>query len=116
MTIELVMWLPVLIFSFQFVADLSFSMMASQDFHVIARDSSRMVALGQHTPTEAEQMMLDRLADYENAQVDVYIVDNFVTSHITVPADSVTKISGKMTGKDLGAEVTMWVEKAGGAS
>lgn len=116
LTIELVMWLPVLLIGFQFVADLSISMMATQDFHVIARDASRMVATGQRNVAEAEEFMRTALADYDNALVEVVIANNFVTSTIEVPAESVTKISGRMTGQDLGAEVSMWVEKTGGAS
>ena len=112
-TIELVMWMPVLLVGFQFVADISVSMMAQQDFHLVARDASRMVALGQRTPSQAEDYMRERLADYEGAIVAVSIANNMVTSELTIPAEAVTRISGKLTGSDINADVTMWIERQG---
>ncbi|MEL6573524.1 MAG: TadE/TadG family type IV pilus assembly protein [Pseudomonadota bacterium] len=116
LTIELVLWLPVLLVSFQFLADVSIAMMAQQDFHLVARDASRMVALGQRTPAQAEDYIRERLADYDGAKASVSIADNLVTSTLVVPAESVTSISGKLVGNDISADVTMWVERQGSGS
>lgn len=116
LTIELVMWLPVLLVSFQFLADVSIAMMAQQDFHLVARDASRMVALGQRTPAEAEGYMKERLAEYDGVKATVSIANNMVTSTLIVPAESVTSISGKLVGNDISADVTMWIERQGSGS
>ena len=110
------MWLPVLLVSFQFLAEVSVAMMAQQDFHLIARDASRMVALGQRTPAEAEDFIRDSLADYDGAKATVSIANNMVTSTLIVPAESVTSISGKLVGNDISADVTMWIERQGSGS
>ena len=116
LTIELVMWLPVLLVSFQFLADVSIAMMAQQDFHLVARDASRMVALGQRTPAEAEGYMKERLAEYDGVKATVSIANNMVTSTLIIPAESVTSISGKLVGNDISADVTMWIERQGSGS
>lgn len=116
LTIELVMWIPVLLVGFQFLADVTISMMAQQDFHMIARDASRMVSLGQRSPAQAEDYMLERLADYAGANASVSVANNMVTSELIVPSESVTKISGKMIGTDIQADVTMWIERQGGGA
>ncbi len=114
-TVEIVMWLPALLVAFQFVTDATLAMLTQQNFYNVARDASRMVALGQRTIDEAESYIYTELAHVEGVTASVLLDNNFVTSSIDAPMESVTNMSGSFVNRDLSAEVSMWVENFEGS-
>lgn len=109
-TLEVVLWFPALLLAFQFVTDSTMALMHQQNFYNVARDASRMVALGQRTTTEAEDYIYDTLHNISAVSASVTIVNNFVTTEVSAPLTNLTNLSGSFIDRDLSAQVSMWVE------
>ena len=114
-TVEIVLWVPALLVAFQFVTDATVAMLTQQNFYNVARDASRMVALGQRTTEEAQDFIYTTLSDVEELRASVLIDNNLVTSTIEAPLTSVSNMSGRFIDRDLNANVSMWVENFEGS-
>lgn len=115
MSVELVLWTPILIGFVSLVADAAIAMRAQQDFYNVARDTSRMVALGQRSTEEAAAYAFERLSSVDELTVNVSIDNNFVETAIAAPASNYTSFVNFFGGDDLTAEVSMWIENYEGA-
>jgi len=109
-TVELVMWIPAAAAAINFVTDTTLVMMTQQQMRDAARDASRMVALGQRSPEEAQAFMLSQLDNSGSFSANVYIDNNIVTASLAKAAENVTGSSVIYSGKTISSEVSMWIE------
>lgn len=109
-TVELVLWFPAMMFAFQFVTDASVAIMSQQGFRDVARDASRMVALGQSSTADAQAFIYEALSHVEGVSASVTISNNFVTSEVAAPLSDIANLSGSFIDMDVDAKVSMWIE------
>lgn len=111
-TIEYVMWLPVLFGFMMLSADATMLLQRQQVLYDAARDTSRQVALGQISTTAAETEILTRFdTDGGNFSTDVSIDGDYVTASISQPYSDITIFADSLIGSGtLSASVSMWVE------
>ena len=109
-SLEVLLWMPALVLAFQLVTDSTVALLSKQSFYNVARDASRMVALGERTTQEAEEYIAVALADVAGIDASVVIENNIVTTRVATDIDNVTSLSGSFVDKQLTAKVSMWIE------
>jgi len=112
-TVEYVMWLPILFGFMMLTADATMLLQRQQILQDAARDASRQVALGLKTTAEAESEMVARFdTEDDTFTTNVAISGDYVTASISQPFGDVTIFADSLIGSGaLSAEVTMWVEE-----
>lgn len=109
-TIEFLFWVPVMVGLMTLTVDAVMLMSQSQSLNNLARDTSRSVAVGAITPSQAEAALAD-WSSSRNANVTVIEgSDGFVTTTITMPFSSVAHITSVFLDGNLNASSVMWIE------
>lgn len=93
-TVELVIWLPVLIGLTLLVLELTMFLFQSNYYHDVSRDHTRHVAVGIWTEEEAKSNLLAIVSERLNPQVDIQTdAENLVRFSLSMdPAISITGV------------------------
>lgn len=93
-TVELVIWLPVLIGLTLLVLELTMFLFHSNRYHDVSRNFTRYVAVGQWTEEEAKSNLLGLLPERLNPQVDIQTdAENLVRFSLSMdPPISITGV------------------------
>jgi len=115
-SVEFVVWVPVFVLIMGFVVDVTFVMTQQSRFFDVARDSSRLVALGVLDSSQAQAQAESQLGS-GGFTVVVNEDATFATTTITVPMSDIA-IFGAVwpTGGNLSASVSMYREAAVGGT
>jgi len=118
LSVEFVMWLPVMVAFLGFSADATMLFFQQQLMYDGVRDASRQVSLGQKNSSDAQTDLSSRFGGSEdNIEAKVVINNGYVTSNVTVPFNNVLIFGGVFAGDArLSATVTMWIEESGTSS
>ena len=109
-TIEYVLWLPIWIIIMTMTADATILFHQKSQFFLAARDMSRQVAVGAKNLAEAESSVETAFALVDGFDATVSESNGFVTTTLTAPFGSFTRLSSKIAGGSLTASVTMYIE------
>ncbi|KAA9009774.1 TadE/TadG family type IV pilus assembly protein [Histidinibacterium aquaticum] len=109
-TLEYVLWLPVWLLIMTLTVDATMLFQQRSQFYVAARDTSRLVAVGAKTASEAETLVEQGFSRYTGFDASVTMADGFVTTAVSAPFSSITAFSGYLASGNLTAAVTMYVE------
>ncbi len=101
LTVEYVMWVPFMASGVVLTTDVTMLMQEQSRLFVMARDTSRIVALGQKTDVAAVEFMKERLGSHRDYMVAVSVDSQFVTSRVAVPYSDVLIFGGMFTGDNL---------------
>ncbi|WP_373353170.1 TadE/TadG family type IV pilus assembly protein [Pseudoroseicyclus sp. CXY001] len=112
-TIEYVLWIPVIFFIFGMTVDATMLMQKQSQFFIAARDASRQVAVGALSDAEAESQLASRFAEVGGLSARVTTTGDFVTSSISAPFSAFTLFADALKDGTLVAEVSMLVETDG---
>ncbi|NDV00372.1 TadE/TadG family type IV pilus assembly protein [Pseudoroseicyclus tamaricis] len=110
MTVEYVMWVPVIFFIFGITVDATMLMQKQSQFFVAARDASRQVAVGALSEGEAETQLAERFASVGGISARVQTTGGFVTSTLSAPFSAFTLFADAIKDGTIVAEVSMLVE------
>ena len=109
-TIEFLFWVPVMVGLVTLTVDAVLLMNQIQTMNNIARDTSRSVAVGANTPSQAQTA----LADWSQSTSSNVVVtdggDGFVTTTISTPFAAVGNLSGYFLSGSMQASAVMWIE------
>lgn len=93
-TVEFVLWLPLILAVMGFIADASLAFGTRSTIMRVLQDVNRAVSVGKITDlTEAEQLLTTSIASVApNATVNTTVVQGVITSVVTVPISDLTSI------------------------
>ncbi|MGZ9810550.1 TadE/TadG family type IV pilus assembly protein [Pseudoroseicyclus sp. H15] len=112
-TVEYVMWVPVIFFVFGITVDATMLMQKQSQFFVAARDASRQVAVGALTDAEAQSQLAARFPGVGGLDARVTTSGDFVTTSISAPFSAFTLFADAIKDGTVVAEVSMLVENDG---
>lgn len=110
LTIEYVLWLPVMAGLILLTTDATMLMHVQTTMTAAARDTARQVALGRATAAEAQAALLTRLGAGKGYVADVEVEDRFVTATIRLPFDRVLALGGVFPPGMLASRAVMYIE------
>ena len=112
-TVAFVLWMPVFVMILALTVDATVLFISQANMWSVARDTSRFMAVGLYTDTQAEEYATERLPVWGAQSTIVASRDaNYVTINLKVPIDEVApvNISGIFTDGFLVAELSQRVE------
>ena len=111
LSVEYVMWVPFMASGMLLTTDVTILMREQSHLFVIARDTSRMVAVGRYDTVGAASEMKSRLGDDKNYSVKAETDGTFVTAGVSVPYSDVLVFGGLFTADNtLTGSATMLIE------
>lgn len=112
-TIEFVLWVPILMGFVMLSTDATLLMHEQTYLSELSRDAARMVAIGDRTVDEARTETLGRLNSDTGYEVTVALDGEYVAATVSVPFNKVILFNGVFAGSAvLSGGVTMWIEGA----
>lgn len=112
-TVEFVMWLPFFFLLFSLVTDVSLLLNMQSRMFDVTRDASRLVSLGRMTDVEAKAWAKTRMDGGASLDVDVSVLNGFVTTTIVAPYSDAIVFGREFVGSNLiRAHMTMVMETA----
>ncbi|MEO0358111.1 MAG: hypothetical protein AAF386_07410, partial [Pseudomonadota bacterium] len=106
-------WVPFMASGVVLTTDVTMLMQEQSYLFVAARDTSRLVALGQYSENSVVPFMETKLGGAKSYSVVVKTAEGFVTSQVAVPYKDVLVFGSMFTGENqLSGQVTMLVEAA----
>lgn len=113
LSVEYAMWVPFMASGMVLTTDITILMREQSHLFVIARDTSRMVAVGLYDTNGASTEMERRLGDDKAYTVTAVADGAFVTAEVSVPFTDVLVFGGLFTGENtLNGHATMLIEGA----
>ncbi|WP_321363598.1 TadE/TadG family type IV pilus assembly protein [uncultured Celeribacter sp.] len=110
-TVEIMFAIPVLLGIVMMATDASLLMYQKSKLLELARDASRMVAVGNRTVDEAKTLTLSRVDESAAYDVAVVVDGEYVISRVSVPFNSVILFTGVFVGSaQLSGHAAMWME------
>ncbi|MFT4793017.1 MAG: Flp pilus assembly protein TadG [Paracoccaceae bacterium] len=110
-TIDFVIWLPVFIILLGVIADVSLLLNMQARMFDVARDASRLVSLGRMTNVEAQTWAQTALTNGTTLNVEVVVLDGFVTTRVKAPfSEAIVFGRGFLGDREIKADMTMVME------
>jgi Flp pilus assembly protein TadG len=93
-TVEVVIWLPVLLFLFSLIADTALILGGEARILRVVQDTNRAVSVGRITTVaDAEAQVFSQISGIApNANVTTTVVSGLITTEVTVPATDFTSV------------------------
>ncbi|MGL4311074.1 MAG: TadE/TadG family type IV pilus assembly protein [Paracoccaceae bacterium] len=112
-TVEFVLWLPLIAGALMLVTDATLLMSQKSRLYDVVRDASRQVSLGKRTPQAAQEAIVSRLSG-NGVAAEVKNLSGYVTSTASIPFADAMVFSGYFAGNArMTASVSMWIENDG---